>query len=83
MLITSATIHPEELKKNLTDRGAGAYVSFEGWIRKIMVRESISFLRQFKELQFQEDDEFGGSQPYRKPNHWLWSCASQGDEKFE
>ncbi|MDE0754430.1 MAG: molybdenum cofactor biosynthesis protein MoaE [Woeseiaceae bacterium] len=33
MLITSATIHPEELKKNLTDRGAGAYVSFEGWIR--------------------------------------------------
>ena len=33
--------------------------SFKGWIRKIMVRESISFLRQFKELQFQEDDEFG------------------------
>ena len=33
MLITPATIHPEELKKNLTDRGAGAYVSFEGWIR--------------------------------------------------
>ena len=29
--------------------------SFEGWIRKIMVRESISFLRQYKKLQFQED----------------------------
>lgn len=29
--------------------------SFEGWIRKIMVRESISFLRQHKDLEFQED----------------------------
>jgi len=29
--------------------------SFEGWIRKIMVRESISFLRQHKKLEFQED----------------------------
>ena len=29
--------------------------SFEGWIRKIMVRESISFLRQHKKLDFQED----------------------------
>lgn len=29
--------------------------SFEGWIRKIMVRESISFLRQHKKLEFQDD----------------------------
>ncbi|WP_300434408.1 sigma-70 family RNA polymerase sigma factor [Christiangramia sp.] len=29
--------------------------SFEGWMRKIMVRESISFLRQHKTLEFQED----------------------------
>lgn len=29
--------------------------SFEGWIRKIMVRESISFLRSQKELSFFED----------------------------
>lgn len=29
--------------------------SFEGWIRKIMLRESISFLRQHKKLNFQED----------------------------
>ena len=29
--------------------------SFEGWIRRIMIRESISFLRQHKKLEFQED----------------------------
>ena len=29
--------------------------SFEGWIRKVMVRESISFLRQKKELVFVEE----------------------------
>ncbi len=29
--------------------------SFEGWIRKIMVRESISYLRTRKELYFSED----------------------------
>ena len=29
--------------------------SFEGWIRKIMIRECISFLRQKKELTFVED----------------------------
>lgn len=29
--------------------------SFEGWIRKIMVREAISFLRQHKKMEFQED----------------------------
>ena len=32
--------------------------SFEGWVRRIMVRESISFLRQHKKLQFQEDMTF-------------------------
>ena len=30
--------------------------SFEGWIRKIMIRESISFLRQQKKLEFPVDD---------------------------
>lgn len=29
--------------------------SFEGWIRKIMIRESLSFLRSKKELNFIED----------------------------
>ena len=28
--------------------------SFEGWIRRIMVRESISYLRTVKKLQFSE-----------------------------
>lgn len=32
--------------------------SFEGWIRRIMVRESISYLRSVKKLQFSEDGEF-------------------------
>jgi len=33
--------------------------SFEGWIRRIMVRESISFLRQQKQVEFPvEDFEF-------------------------
>jgi len=31
--------------------------SFEGWIRKIMVRESISYLRTIKKLYFSEDGE--------------------------
>ena len=30
--------------------------SFEGWIRRIMVREAISFLRQKKELEFVSED---------------------------
>lgn len=30
--------------------------SFEGWLRKIMVRESISFLRQRKQLEFSLED---------------------------
>ena len=33
--------------------GAG---SFEGWIRKIMVREAISFLRQLKHVEFTTDE---------------------------
>ena len=31
--------------------------SFEGWIRKIMIRESISFLRQQKEVEFFVENE--------------------------
>jgi RNA polymerase sigma-70 factor (ECF subfamily) len=30
--------------------------SFEGWIRRIMIRESISFLRKKKRLEFSVDD---------------------------
>ncbi|AXT21222.1 sigma-70 family RNA polymerase sigma factor [Flavobacteriaceae bacterium AU392] len=30
--------------------------SFEGWIRRIMVREAISFLRQKKQIEFATDD---------------------------
>lgn len=30
--------------------------SFEGWIRRIMIRESISFLRKKKQLEFLTDD---------------------------
>jgi len=30
--------------------------SFEGWIRRIMVRESISFLRQKKQIEFVVED---------------------------
>jgi RNA polymerase sigma-70 factor, ECF subfamily len=30
--------------------------SFEGWIRRIMIRESISFLRQKKRLEFSTED---------------------------
>ncbi|WP_028871551.1 RNA polymerase sigma factor [Psychroserpens burtonensis] len=31
--------------------------SFEGWLRRIMVRESISFLRQEKHVEFSVEDE--------------------------
>ena len=31
--ITTATIDPDQLRKELFDDGAGAYCSFEGWIR--------------------------------------------------
>ena len=30
--------------------------SFEGWLRKIMVREAISYLRQVKKIEFSVDD---------------------------
>lgn len=30
--------------------------SFEGWLRKIMVREAISFLRQQKKIEFSVED---------------------------
>lgn len=36
--------------KTFQDKGA-----FEGWVRKIMVREAISFLRQKKQIVFVED----------------------------
>jgi RNA polymerase sigma-70 factor (ECF subfamily) len=32
--------------------------SFEGWIRRIMVRESISFYRQKKQIKFADEVEF-------------------------
>jgi len=32
--------------------------SFEGWLRRIMVRESISFIRQKKNIEFSVEDEF-------------------------
>lgn len=37
--------------------------SFEGWIRKIMIRECISFLRSEKSLEFKDEglDDFNGS----------------------
>lgn len=33
MRITAAQIHPDQLRDELTDRRAGAFVGFEGWIR--------------------------------------------------
>lgn len=42
--------------------------SFEGWIRKIMVRESISFLRQHKKLQFQDDLGYENSEVFNNIN---------------
>ncbi|MCB0399488.1 MAG: RNA polymerase sigma factor [Winogradskyella sp.] len=38
-----------------TFKGKG---SFEGWIRRIMVREAISFLRQQKHIEFASEDDF-------------------------
>ncbi|MGJ8547891.1 RNA polymerase sigma factor [Winogradskyella undariae] len=32
--------------------------SFEGWVRRIMVRESISYLRQQKKIEFSVEDEY-------------------------
>ncbi len=39
--------------KNFEHKG-----SFEGWIRRIMVNESISFLRAQKQVKFTEDENF-------------------------
>jgi len=39
--------------KNFEHKG-----SFEGWIRRIMVNESISFLRVQKQVKFTEDENF-------------------------
>lgn len=35
MAMTSASINPDRLRDDLLDAGAGAYVSFEGWIRNV------------------------------------------------
>jgi RNA polymerase sigma-70 factor (ECF subfamily) len=32
--------------------------SFEGWVRRIMVRESISYLRQKKNIEFATEDDY-------------------------
>ena len=40
--------------------------SFEGWVRRIMIRESISFLRKKKELEFSTDD----MEIYDEPTHY-------------
>lgn len=37
--------------------------SFEGWIRRIMVREAISFLRQKKQIEFASDNMEFHNQP--------------------
>ena len=42
--------------------------SFEGWIRKIMVRESISFLRQHKKLEFQDDLNYETNEVFNNIN---------------
>ena len=42
--------------------------SFEGWIRKIMVRESISFLRQHKKLEFQDDSGYESKEVFNNIN---------------
>lgn len=39
--------------KNFEHKG-----SFEGWIRRIMINESISFIRAKKEVKFMEDESF-------------------------
>ena len=35
MMITSQAIHPDQLRDGLVDAAAGAYTSFEGWIRNV------------------------------------------------
>ena len=38
--------------------------SFEGWLRRIMVREAISFLRQEKHVEFSTEDEIATQETY-------------------
>jgi RNA polymerase sigma-70 factor (ECF subfamily) len=45
--------------------------SFEGWIRRIMVRESISFLRKKKRLEFSADDMEIYEEAYNEVNSEL------------
>jgi RNA polymerase sigma factor (sigma-70 family) len=42
--------------------------SFEGWVRRIMIRESISYLRKKKKLEFPEDDMETFEQPIHYSN---------------
>jgi RNA polymerase sigma factor (sigma-70 family) len=42
--------------------------SFEGWIRRIMVRESISFLRQHQKLVFQDDQQHEAEEVFNNIN---------------
>ncbi|WP_460219893.1 RNA polymerase sigma factor [Psychroserpens sp. MEBiC05023] len=42
--------------------------SFEGWLRRIMVRESISFLRQKKHIEFSVEDENFYQEQYNNIN---------------
>jgi RNA polymerase sigma-70 factor (ECF subfamily) len=41
--------------------------SFEGWVRRIMIREAISFLRSQKDLEFQEEEEVMGKWHFSDP----------------
>ncbi|OUS00466.1 RNA polymerase subunit sigma-70 [Flavobacteriales bacterium 33_180_T64] len=45
--------------KNFKNEG-----SFEGWLRRIMVRESISFLRQKKHVEFSVENEYYHQEHY-------------------
>ena len=45
--------------KNFKNEG-----SFEGWLRRIMVRASISFLRQQKQIEFSVEEEAIHKEPY-------------------
>lgn len=49
--------------------------SFEGWIRRIMVHEAISYIRTKKPLDFLEDHEFHESVP--------WSACDMSMEDLE
>lgn len=38
--------------------------SFEGWLRRIMIRESISFIRKEKQLKFDSEDAISNTQEH-------------------